>query len=158
VESGFAPDTPWLELIVVDSGMGMGYPAHQIWARQSGSQVEDLYSTPAFEEQRRLFLVLNEPISTKGKWGKAINLQTSTGEGTIFIRDRLGGVGGYAAVRAGRSLAHWYTATRTFDHLHRRASRREPYTVVQQEYSPFFGTAWQILIPLETQFGLNIPA
>jgi hypothetical protein len=151
--SGHSADTGWLEILVVDAGMGMAYPSHYQFALETGRISTNVYEADPAEEQQRLGRVLEDYVTTKGAWGRVLNNQTTAGEGTKLIKVRLGTLRGYASVRTGRCIAHWYNSDLHFGAAER--AQLSPYTVEREALHLFHGTAWQILVPLNPQFTLS---
>lgn len=154
VEEGHAQDEQWVELIVIDAGVGIAYPRHFVLAKDSGWESADLYSKKVVVERLHMQQVLDDVTSTKGLWGRVINRHTAVGQGTRFIKFRLAMSRGFAMVRSGRLAARFYYAKATatsgdFNSL-------PPYEIGQIEYPLFLGTAWQVIVPLKAQYGLPV--
>lgn len=142
----------WLQVIVADAGVGMAYPSYFV-RESSDSRVErNIYSVTPAEEQAQLRLVLEDYTSTKRTFGRRLNLQTAVGEGTKIVRFQIAGVRGFAGVRTGRCTAMWWHTSRTLtaEEFHRLGR----FEVQSASAGPLRGTVWQVLIPLDTQFGL----
>jgi hypothetical protein len=152
-KSGHSLNTGWLELIVVDSGMGVVYPSYHV-SLHGVKRKTDIYHDSPADERGRLGLVLNRTLSTKGEWGRIVNTQTAVGEGIKLLKIRLAPVRGYAGVRAGRCGAYWGFPEMLFGPAQR--SRLIPYDLLPSDYPLFLGTAWHILIPLQAQFTLPV--
>lgn len=151
---GRTAPTAWIEAIVLDSGMGLSYPAYFVRARQEGRANADIYLADPAEERVRLRMLLNEGLSTKGQWGRSLNLQTRAGDGTRLLRFQLASVRGFAQVRTGRSLAGMYYSSATL--TARERAQMSAFEVVDEEYSLCRGTVWHMLIPLDTQLQLGL--
>lgn len=141
------PRGGWLEMIVADSGMGMSYPGYAVRRRTASRREPNLYEQPFEEEFVLLQRTLSRGVTTKGLWGRQVTSQSQPGAGSDEIAKYLQMARGYAAVRAGRSLAQW-------DHLEYGDHVRPTFDVVMQEQPVFYGTAWQLLIPLTVQLEL----
>ena len=154
LKSGHSPSTRWLELLVVDAGVGISYPSYYVFASNKNWPKTDVFEEPFDVERARMQLVLNTGESTKGRWGRIVNAETARGEGTLFIRIRLSAVRGYLALHSGRGRAEWWHAQ----------VRREPsdiaafppYEVTEDMSSPFRGTVWHVLVPLDAQLTLPL--
>ena len=156
------PEGGWLEIIVIDNGMGLAYPNFYLSALERGLDNPHLYTTNPAIERARLEEALKDGFTTKGRWGKLVSTQTRPGAGTEVIRKRLGSVRGYSALRTGRSAATWsYLRPRVAyvrntlrgDH----PDNIQPFIIqtVQPEFV-FEGTAWQFVIPLTAQAELPL--
>ena len=160
------PDLGWLEIVIVDNGMGVAFPGYYILARSKAWSNLNVYAQDVNLERARLEISLADGFTTKGAWGRLITTQTRPGSGTQHIRERLASVRGYAALRTGRSLANW-------SYLHQALSKQVSYVPQAirsdsptnlQPYkirggapeSLYQGTAWQFVIPLRTQIELPV--
>jgi len=152
--AGHSREKGWLELIVADSGMGMAFPSYYRLAAKSRWDAANIYDENADVERLRLQLVLEDAVSTKGEWGRVLNRQTAVGEGTRWIKFLLGSLRGYASVRTGRSVATWFYPFASFEG--RRRAQPDSYMLGNDELPMYGGTAWHILIPLNTQLALPI--
>jgi hypothetical protein len=143
----------WIQVIVADSGVGMAYPNYFVRSTSADPREEkNIYRRSVREEQTQLGLVLEDYSSTKNSFGRRLNLQTAIGEGTKIVRHQIAAVRGFVGVRTGRCQATWSHASRTL-------TTEEFYRLGRFEVSDiasalFLGTVWQVLIPLDTQFGL----
>ncbi len=152
--AGHADTAGWLELTVVDAGMGIAYPSYYLLPEQLRGPNRDVYQANPVEESTRLQLVLDEITSTKGAWGRVLNRHTAVGQGTRYIKFRLAAVRGFASVRTGRFSAQW--SYPRVEISSRDVAQLPMYTVSSQATSLFVGTAWQVLIPLNTQLALGV--
>jgi hypothetical protein len=130
----------------------MPYPSYYVSSVGQNRVNHDVYKADISEERKQLKFVLEEYESTKGRFGRRLNMQTVAGEGTKIVRQQIAGVRGFAGVRTGRCAATWWHASRT---LTPREFRMLPkFEVLPITRALFSGTVWQILIPLDTQFSL----
>ena len=154
VSAGHSKPGRWLELLIVDAGVGMAYPSFHVMAVERGWPNHNVFSEPLGEEQARLNVILNSRESTKGRWGRIINSETSKGEGTRFVMLRLSAVRGYAALHTGRSKAEWWYARP--ERTPRDVASLPPYNVLDESQPFFGGTIWHVLVPLDTQLRLDL--
>lgn len=153
-EHGHAQGTRWLELIVVDAGMGLAFPGFYVRAQAMKSSTIDVYEA-GWDAERGMFSeMLCKERSTKGHWGTSRSAQTPTGMGHRLILRNVLRMRAYAAVRAGRclgSLSYPQTADPTVSEL-----SEANYEVDTTEYEMFGGTAWHLLVPLDQQLTLTL--
>lgn len=146
------PGEAWLQVIVADGGVGMAYPSYFVRENFDSRGIRNIYLATPDEEQAHLRLVLDDFTSTKRTFGRRLNLQTAVGEGTKIVRFQIAGVRGFAGVRTGRCAATWWHTSRTL--TAEEFYRLGRFEVQSLDAAVFKGTVWQVLIPLDTQFGL----
>lgn len=153
-QSGHSLATRWLELLVVDAGVGLAYPRYARLAAASGWDNEDLYARGHSAELTMLRIVLEKAGTTKGQWGRVINRHTMPGQGLGQIKRRLSLARACAIVRAGRSMAHWYNPQLELEKIGR--GDLSPYEPSERMHAFFRGTAWQFLLPLDPQIAMAL--
>lgn len=152
--AGHSLSTRWFELMVVDAGIGITYPSYYLLASGNGWPTKSVYEMPGADERARLNLILNTRESTKGQWGRIVNQETARGEGTRAVMIRLSSVRGYVAAYSGRSRAEWWYSRTTRSHID--VAGFPPYEVLENIPTPFVGTIWHVLVPLDAQLTLNL--
>ncbi len=153
-EAGYSADTRWLELLVVDAGVGLAYPRYDILAKANEWKTEELYAGDLEIERALLRLVLRKGATTKGKWGRVINRHSAPGTGLKTIKYRLGLARACAIVRAGRCTAYYYEPR--ISHAPGDTSKLPDYEPSSSEHALFRGTAWQVLMPLDPQLAFKL--
>jgi hypothetical protein len=152
--AGHSPKTRWLELLVVDGGVGLAYPRYKKLAEESQWPEGDVYLTDYATERTMLNLVLNKGESTKGLWGRIINRHTVMGQGIKMIRFRLATARACALVRSGRAFASWYHPKQQLQSVD--FANLPEYESSELEGELYYGTAWQVLLPLDPQLDLAV--
>jgi len=153
-EQGHTKGTRWLELVIVDAGMGLSFPLFYIRARAMQNSVTRVYEADEAAERGIFTEVLCKERSTKGHWGTSFSAQTTTGKGHRFIRRNILSMHGYAAVRAGRcfgSITHPHAAEATIAELN-----EANYDIETKQHEMFEGTVWHMLVPLDQQLTLAL--
>lgn len=154
VAAGHSATTRWLELLVVDAGVGLVYPRFTVLASGAQWPNQDVYAGDHATELYLLDMILNKGATTKGSWGRVVNRHTAPGQGMWQIKYRLATSRSCAIVRAGRSVAYWYQPRLTLKSL--EIAELPGYEASRDLKTLFRGTAWQILLPLDPQFELGL--
>ncbi|MEO8561696.1 MAG: hypothetical protein ABI601_06450 [bacterium] len=150
----FRSRTRWLEMNVVDAGMGLAYPSFLVRARHFRSRCKNVYEAGFEAETGQFAEVLSRRISTKGHWGNVQSTASVTGEGIPSITKNIIRLRGFASIRAGRCAAS-LSAARVVEPSERTVGIPE-YRIQTQERAFFGGTAWQLLLPLDQQISLAL--
>jgi len=146
------PEGGWLEVVVADGGMGVAYPGYFVVSARNGVG-ENLYVQPYSFERMRLEKALQRGASTKGKWGRQISTQTRPGMGMEIIRQQFGEARAFANLRSGRArVQSMYSDTLGSEHW----DSSPKYLVSNEPDVCYYGTAWQLLIPITTRYELSL--
>jgi hypothetical protein len=142
----------WLEINVVDAGMGVAFPTFASRAHRLGSAADNIYAFDHATEVGQLAEVLARRISSKGYWGYVRSPSSVTGEGISLITRNVIRLGGFASLRAGRSIAS-LSGTSPNNAM---PTKTPEYVIDSLERVFFGGTAWQLLVPLDAQATLAL--